>query len=169
MKYKIKYKIKNPLIEQAVFGFFDKRSVVKSIKAQMADQQTTVIYLTSTENWGKYSVRLNKDFSYVREQEGTLGFRFPKSEIEIESTVEYEPCQWNPFPEAIPPEPKKYLVQYMYTRTGEKILSTATWYLQGYWIYHGDEHDGDPDYNEADGWIVAFRELPPFYEPEKQE
>lgn len=82
---------------------------------------------------------------------------------------QYEPDRWYPFPAVTPPEPKKYLVQYSYLHTGEKILATANWKPEGYWVCHGDEHDWDPAYAEDGGEIVAFRPLPDFYEPEAQE
>ncbi|WP_277039648.1 hypothetical protein [Turicimonas muris] len=82
---------------------------------------------------------------------------------------QYDSDRWYPFPEVMPPEPKKYLVQYSYLHTGEKVLATADWKPDGYWFCHGDEHDWDPAYAEDGGEIVAFRSLPDFYEPEAQE
>lgn len=159
----MKYRIKNPALEKLIFTIFDEESVMNAIAEQMPNTMLGISLASSTlTNEG---TTLNKEFLHITGLYGILGI--PKSEIE--AVFECEPSQWYPYPQVMPPEPKKYLVQYAYTRTGEKILSTATWYPQGYWTYHGDEHDGDPDYNEADGWIVAFRELPGFYEPEAQE
>lgn len=81
--------------------------------------------------------------------------------------AEFNPGRWNPFPAVRPPKYKNYLVQLLYT-TGERILVTANWTPLGYWVRHAGKHDPDPAYDE-DGEIVAFRELPDFYESEKQE
>lgn len=134
---------------------------MQSIAEQMNDG-SNFIQLTNRSALRK-NVFLNRELSDICDLE--TKFYFNKTEIEM--VAEFNPGRWNPFPAVRPPKYKNYLVQLLYI-TGERILVTANWTPLGYWVRHAGKHDPDSAYDH-DGEIVAFRELPDFYESEKQE
>lgn len=157
----MKYRIKNKTLKKAIFAFFDEESVMQSIAEQMNDGSNFIQLTNRSASWK--NAFLNRELSDIC----SLETRFYFNKTEIETVAEFNPGRWNPFPAVRPPKYKNYLVQLLYT-TGERILVTANWTPLGYWVRHAGKHDRDSAYADNPD-IVAFRELPDFYESEKQE
>lgn len=154
----MKYEFKNKELEKVVFALFDKESVTKVIAEQMKDKTFSIGLFN---NWNsESSAPFSKALSGLTDLQIIL--QFPKSEIE--GIKEFSPTEWNPYPAVKVPEHKKYLVQIAYKAIGKRSLSTAL-YAGDHWECYGDEFDFTLDPRDFE--IVAFRELPEFYEPEK--
>lgn len=153
----MKYQFKNKELEKVIFALFDKESVMKVIAERM---ESDVERIGFANDLICYSTSLNKAFLDVPKL--SVIFSFPKTEIE--EIREFSPTEWNPYPAVKVPERKKYLVQILYKAIGKRSLSTAL-YAGDHWECYGDEFDFTLDPRDFE--IVAFRELPEFYEPEK--
>lgn len=160
----MKYRIKDERLKKVLLALFDEKSLMKAIEKQMPNSLSSIFLIGGGE--GLSEVKLSKEVLRLTEHgDGRLSIKVPKNHIE-EAAFECEPPKWYPFPKVTPPKYKTYLVQLLYTH-GERTLATATWQPLGYWTYPGDEHTFDLAYVDDDPDIVAFRELPPFYEPEE--
>lgn len=159
----MKYRIKDETLAKLVYAVFDKEDVHRKIAGQIEDGYRRIV-LSSGD---AFHTKLNREHGYLKNTYSAVSVSIDKKEIE--KIPEHNLEGWNPWPEVTPSEPKKYLVQLEYTRTGEKVLATADWEPEDNWFCYGNEHDRDPGYADEDVWIVAFRELPDFYQPEEQE
>lgn len=160
----MRYRIKNQKLAELVYSVFDEADVQSKIVKRIEEGWDDV-RLCSHELNDCYTTKLNPDYEYLSDKSNYVFFVINKKNLE--KIREFDPAGWNPYPAVKPPKYKNYLVQLLYT-TGERILVTANWTPLGYWVRNVGKHDWDSSYDDNPD-IVAFRELPDFYESEKQE
>lgn len=145
----MKYRIKNKKLEELVYSLFDEEIVQKEISNHIEDS-SDFVYFRNTKCELK-DLKENRKFLFF--PKSILKIGVPKSAIE--KVREYDPDDWNPYPEVKPPRYGQYLVQWKKGPEGcgeEFPLGVYFW-----------------DKYETWTGIEAFRELPELYQPEEQE
>lgn len=101
----MKYRIKNKKLEALVYSLFDEEIVQKEISNHIEDS-SDFVYFRNT-NCELKDLKENRKFLFF--PKSILKIGVPKSAIE--KVREYDPDDWNPYPEVKPPRYGQYLVQ----------------------------------------------------------
>lgn len=153
MKYK--YEFKNKALGEAVFTIFGREYVLDEIEQQMLDEEDFINL--ECDEWDANNKLFNAHIEFSKE--------------EIEKVLVYDPDGWNPYPKIKPERKGYFLVQcassmsadiayFAPGRSGPEKYDNIPecWRLKNYSI----------DSIEL-GDVIAFRELPEPFEPEKDE
>lgn len=122
------WKIKDPTLKEKIMQLLSDESIAKRCQDQMTDGSN---YILASDDDQKFSISIVKDL--------------------FENVPEYNPDDWNPFPEVNPPECGEYLVTFK--------DEDADYVQQNYFDNLGKWETAHSD-------VIAFRALPAPYQPE---
>ncbi len=148
MKYK--YEFKNKALGEAVYTIFGEEFARDEIEQQMPDFDDFI--RIEVDEWDANNKLFNSHVEF--------------SKTEIEKKLIYDPEGWNPHPEIEPPESGDYLVTLQNGDLAIVYYVAATYGPSASDCQSGHWYVSNPVYSEA---IIAFRELPEKYDPEKSE
>ena len=148
MKYR--YEFKNKALGEAVYTIFGEEFARDEIEQQMPDFDDYI--RIEVDEWDANNKLFNSHVEF--------------SKNEIEKKLIYDPEGWNPYPEIEPPESGEYLTTLISGNMALVHYTAATYGPSASDCKSCRWHIGNILCRDE---IIAFRELPEKYDPEKSE
>lgn len=157
----MKYRIKDDSLEKLVYSIFEEEDVQRQIAKQMEEGEFDPIIICSFDEFDDsddLTTEVKPEYEPLEKKRCSVAIFINVDEIE--KIREFDPNGWNPFPQVLPPERKRYLIQFE-DDSGAKKLDI------GSWIKSNTEEENKGLWESYK--VVAFRELPPFFDPKELE